>query len=63
MNYGKCLKNPIQLNSIDSSIQFLESLVTEDDGYYIIAHRKYSKTFSGSIVDVYELYSSNNKIV
>jgi len=62
MKYGKCIEKPIQLNSIDSSLKFIESLVTEENGLYILAHRKYSKPFSGSIIDVYEIFSSTKKL-
>jgi hypothetical protein len=59
--FGKCIENPVLLNSIDSSILYLDALIT-NTGNYIIYHR-----FSSSIrkglkpIDCYEIITTDNK--
>jgi len=58
--YGRCLDNPIQLNSIPGSIIFLNNLVTEE-GLHLLYHRYGSIPFMGNSIDHYEVMASNNK--
>ena len=62
--FGKCIENPILLNSIDSSILYLDALIT-NTGNYIIYHRFGSSIKKGlkplKPVDCYEIITTDNK--
>jgi hypothetical protein len=59
-NYGKCVENPVVLNSIPASIIFLNNLVT-DKGYHIVYHRQGSVSWANDqIIDHYEVMSTDN---
>ncbi len=58
--YGKSIENPILLNSIDSSLLFLNALIT-NTGNYIIYHRLGSSIKKGSKpIDKYEIITTDN---
>lgn len=58
---GKSIENPILLNSIDSSILYLDSLIT-NTGNYIIYHRLGSSSVEeGKPVDRYEVFTTDFK--
>lgn len=58
---GKSIENPILLNSIDSSILYLDSLIT-NTGNYIIYHRLGSTVVKrGKPVDRYEVFTTDLK--
>lgn len=62
--FGKCIENPVLLNSIDSSILYLDALIT-NTGNYIIYHRFGSSIKKGlkplKPVDCYEIITTDNK--
>lgn len=57
--YGKCLENPVNLNSIPASVIFLNNLVTVQ-GYHIIYHRLGSVYYNEINIDHYEIMTSEN---
>ena len=58
-NYGKCIENPVNLNSIPASMIFLKNLVT-DKGLHIVFHRTGSKMNSDQKhIDQYEIMSTD----
>ena len=59
-NYGKSLKNPVQLNSIPASVIFMNNLVTYQ-GYHIFYHRIGSVPNKSKPVDHYEIMTSDNR--
>jgi len=58
--YGKCLENPVNLNSIPASVIFLNNLVTVQ-GYHIIYHRLGSVYHNDINIDHYEIMTSFNR--
>jgi hypothetical protein len=59
--FGKCIENPILLNSIDSSILYLDALIT-NTGNYIIYHRFRSSIRKGlKPIDCYEIITTDYK--
>jgi hypothetical protein len=63
-DYGKSKSNPILLNSIQSSLEYISSLVTREKGLHLIAHRIGSVS-SSSIkkpIDKYEVYRTDGLI-
>ena len=59
-NYGKCLENPILLNSIPSSRLYLDNLLTES-GCHLVYHRLQSCDYNGQMIDHYEIMTTENK--
>jgi hypothetical protein len=58
---GKSIENPILLNSVDNSILYLDSLIT-NTGNYIIYHRLGSSVVKGGKpIDRYEVFSTDFK--
>ena len=59
--YGRCIQQPVKLNSIPASIIFMNNLVTKL-GNHIIYHRIGSKHgINGEIVDHYEIMTTANQ--
>ncbi len=58
--YGKCLENPVNLNSIPASVIFLNNLVNIQ-GYHIIYHRFGSVYHNEINIDHYEIMTSDNR--
>jgi hypothetical protein len=59
--YGKNIDNPVLLNSVETSLAYLENLVTQKKGYHIIFHRIGSQSTNDKPVDVYQVMTSDNK--
>ena len=57
--YGKCLENPVNLNSIPASVIFLNNLVTVQ-GYHILYHRLGSVYHNEINIDHYEIMTGDN---
>jgi hypothetical protein len=46
--YGKSTQNPILLNSIQASLEYISNLITDERGLHLIAQRKGSSAGSNS---------------